>query len=288
MSRPLRLEFAGALYHVTARGNRCEAIFLSDADRIEFHRLLGEVCDRFNWSMHAWCQMGNHYHLLVETPDANLAAGMRQLNGVYTKRFNARNRRVGHLFQGRYAGILVQKETHLLEVARYVVLNPVRARMVRRPEEWPWSSCRAQMGLEDSPEWLNSDWILSQFARRRAEAVQAFRRFVESGHAQPTPWDSLRNQVFLGTDGFVDRMQHKIRGLDGNLREIPKAQRRGPVEALASYEARGATRDDAIVSAYRSGDYTLQQIGAHFGLHYSRVSRIVRRAGARVEAKGKT
>ena len=140
MARPLRLEFGGALYHVTARGDGRDDVFLADGDRRVFIEGLAEVWERFNWTVHAYCLMSNHYHLLVETPDANLSRGMRQLNGVYTQRFNRTYDRVGHVFQGRYKAILVEKDAHLLELARYVVLNPVRACMVHTPGEWPWSS----------------------------------------------------------------------------------------------------------------------------------------------------
>ena len=131
MARPLRIEFAGALYHVTSRGDRREDIYLDDGDRQLFLEVLEAVCERFNWEVHAYCLMSNHYHLLVETPDGNLSRGMRHLNGVYTQRFNRRHKKVGHVFQGRYKAILVQKENYLLELSRYIVLNPVRAGMVR-------------------------------------------------------------------------------------------------------------------------------------------------------------
>ncbi|MCI0667839.1 MAG: transposase [Methylococcaceae bacterium] len=144
MARPLRLEHAGALYHVTARGERREDIFFETEDRSAFLSIPGEVCGRFNRVVHACCQMTNHYHLLVETVDGNLWRGMRQLNGVYTQRFNRRHRLVGHLLQGRYKAILVQKDGYLLESTRYVVLNPVRAGMVGDPAEWPSSSYRAR------------------------------------------------------------------------------------------------------------------------------------------------
>ena len=128
------------MYHVTSRGDRREDIFLDDEDRQMWMDVLGLVCERFNWVVHAYCQMSNHYHLLLETADGNLSAGMRHLNGLYTQRFNRRHGMVGHLFQGRYKAILIQKEAHLLELARYLVLNPVRAKMVATPDEWPWSS----------------------------------------------------------------------------------------------------------------------------------------------------
>jgi putative transposase len=157
MSRPLRIEFAGALYHITARGNERRDVFFCDDDRFAFLKILEQVCDRLNWLCHAYCIMSNHYHLLIETLDGNLAKGMRQLNGVYTQYVNRTHGRVGHLFQGRYKGILVQKEAYLLELARYIVLNPIRAGMVRKVEKWPWSSYPATVGLVEKPGFLMTD-----------------------------------------------------------------------------------------------------------------------------------
>jgi len=126
MSRPMRLEFPNALYHVTSRGNAQQNIYLTDADRQQFLNVLNHVCQRYNWVVHAYCLMSNHYHLLIETPDGNLSKGMRQLNGLYTQDFNRAHKRVGHVYQGRYKAILVEKQAYLLELARYIVLNPVR------------------------------------------------------------------------------------------------------------------------------------------------------------------
>ncbi|MFT6915583.1 MAG: putative transposase [Motiliproteus sp.] len=147
MARPLRLEFAGALYHVTSRGDRREDIYENDNDRDEFLSVLAAVCETYNWVCHAYCLMSNHYHLLIETPDANLSKGMRQLNGVYTQRYNHSHGRVGHVFQGRYKAILVEKENYLIDLSRHIVLNPVRAAMVFTAGDWPWSSYRATAGL---------------------------------------------------------------------------------------------------------------------------------------------
>ena len=140
MVRPLRLEFPGALYHVTSRGDRQEVIYKGDDDRWLYFEVLREVYRRYRWRVHAYCLMDNHYHLLIETPDANLSQGMRHLNGVYTQRYNRQHGRVGHGFQGRYKAILVQKDSYVLELARYIVLNPVRVHLVREAKDWPWSS----------------------------------------------------------------------------------------------------------------------------------------------------
>jgi len=198
MARPLRLEFAGALYHVTSRGDHREDIFLCDEDRNEWLDVLGTVCSRFNWVVHAYCQMSNHYHLLLETVDGNLSGGMRQLNGLYTQRFNQRHGLVGHLFQGRYKAILVQKESYLLELSRYVVLNPLRANMVQSLEEWHWSSYLIVTGQMSPPSWLDTDWVLSQFAPQRSEAIFAYRQFVMAGKGLPSALLKTRHQLVLG------------------------------------------------------------------------------------------
>jgi putative transposase len=284
MARPLRIEFPDALYHITSRGDGREDIYRGDGDRGMFLRLMGEVCEGFSWWGHAYCLMTNHYHLLVETPNANLARGMRQLNGVYTQRFNDVHGRCGHVFQGRYKAIIVQKEAYLIELARYIVLNPVRAGMVSRAEDWPWSSYRATTGEEACPNWLRRDWLLSAFDATEQAAVASYQRFVTEGVGQAGPWEQLKHQVFLGSDAFVDNLQRRL-PMDRDLSEVPRAQRRPPAKPLAEYVALCPDRDAAIVAAYASGGYTLKQIGEYFNLHYARISRIVRRAR---EAKGKT
>jgi len=280
MARPLRLEFPGALYHVTSRGDGREDIYVDDADREQWLEVLGEVCERFNWKVQAYCQMTNHYHVLVETPDGNLSRGMRQLNGVYTQRFNRAHAHAGHVFQGRYKAVIIQKDAYLMELARYIVLNPVRARMVRSAREWPWSSYRATAGQEPCPGWLSRDWLLGAFGTKLSVAENAYRAFVSQGKGQLSPWEHLKNQVYLGSDRFVEQMQgHLEPGRD--LSEVPLGQRRGTVLALKEYERLSGCRDEAIVSAYASGGYTMKEIGEHFGLHYSRVSRLVREPQAK-------
>jgi len=281
MARPLRLEFAGALYHVTSRGNRREMIFESDDDRHTFLSVFEEVCETFNWECHAYCLMGNHYHLLIETPDGNLSKGMRQLNGVYTQHFNRTHSRVGHVFQGRYKAILVEKNSYLLELCRYIVLNPVRAAMVRSAIDWPWSSYRATVGYQQGFNALNIDWILAAFGERREAATICYERFVAEGMNQLSPWKQLKNQIYLGSDQFVDDMQKRIERPD-MLSEIPSSQRRSLAKSLQHYADVASSRNEAIVLSYSSGGYGMKEIGDFFGLHYSRISRIIR------EAKRKT
>jgi REP element-mobilizing transposase RayT len=275
MARPLRLEFAGALYHVTSRGNRQEAIYETDTDRASFLTVMSDVCERYNWVYHAYCLMDNHYHLLVETPEANLAKGMRQLNGEYTQTFNRAHRRVGHVFQGRYKAILIDKDSYLLELARYIVLNPVRAGMVRSAREWPWSSYRATVGQQAKPSWLNTEGLLAGFGRRKSKAIEAYKRFVSEGKGRPSPWKQLRNQVFLGDEKFVGSMQRLI-DIDKDLSEIPTSQHRAVPRELSHYAEKYKSRNEAITSAYASGGYSLKEVGDYFELHYSTVSGIIK------------
>ncbi|MBS0311313.1 MAG: transposase [Proteobacteria bacterium] len=274
MSRPLRLELAGGVYHVTSRGDGREDIYLSDADRRVWLEVFGQVCKRFNWVCHAWCQMTNHYHILIETPEANLAQGMRQLNGVYTQRFNRAHGRVGHVFQGRYKAILVERDSYLLELARYVVLNPLRAGMLKRLETWPWSSYLATCGQVPVPDWLQPDWILGQFGRQRVHAIRKYIEFVHEGARLPSVWTQLQGQIYLGSEAFVKKTQTQIEK-KSKLDEIPRAQRR-PLTQPMTYFEHSYDRNEAIARAYISGQHTLAAVAEHFGVHYSTVSRLVK------------
>ena len=282
MSRPLRLELAGGLYHVTSRGDRREDIYHNDTDRQLWLTILAQTCERFNWQIHAWCQMRNHYHLIVETIEGNLSAGMRQLNGVYTQAFNRRHQRTGPLYQGRFKAILVERDSYLLELSRYVVLNPVRAGMVKQPRQWPWSSYHAMIGTAARPEWLHTDWLLSQFGRQRARQIARYTEFVLQGIRGPGVWQDLKGQVYLGSDVFVETMRARTEA-DHELasKESPRMQRRALAALAALAKSLDYYRehfDDAkqgMAAAYATGDYTLQAVADAFGVHYSTVSRAV-------------
>lgn len=270
MARPLRIEFPGAIHHVTGRGNGRQWIFRDDEDRQGFLDLLGAVAKRLDWRVAAWCLMGNHYHLAIETQAPNLSRGMRQLAGVYTQRFNRRHRRPGHLFQGRFKAILVQDDPYYLEVCRYVVLNPLRARLVAEPGDWAWSSYRATAGIKGGPVWFDPGRLLAALAPQGGRARQAYRRFVEAGRREPL-WDRMIHPAILGDEAFVAAALSR---LPKGGSEIPARLRRATARPLAEFFAGGRDRDAAIRQAWATGDYSLAQIGAAAGLHYSRVSRI--------------
>lgn len=267
---------------MTSRGDRREAIYEDDHDRCVWLDLLAQTCERFGWVCHAWCQMTNHYHLLVETVEPTLSDGMRHLNGVFTQRSNRRHDRTGHLFQGRFKAIVVQKEAHLLELARYIVLNPVRGGMVSLPGEWPWSSWHATLGQQAAPGWLEVDWLLARFSRHKPAALEAYQRFVFAGIGLPSPLQRLDGRVVLGSEAFVQDMLRQAQEAQVHanahanaLREVPRAQRRAPPMPLAHYAAMAATPAQAMAAAYASGGYALREIAQHFGVHYATVSRAV-------------
>lgn len=281
MARPIRIEFPGALYHVTSRGNRQEAIYQDTRDRTDFCTLLGEVVTQFKWLCHGYCLMDNHYHLIIETPEGNLGKGMRQLNGVYTQLHNRRYGRVGHLFQGRYSAIVVDRDSYLLELVRYVVLNPVRAGMVSNPEAWPWSSYRAMVGVVSSPPWLTADGVLVQFAPNREQAHRRFAGFVADGIGKEGPWRALHGQTYLGDVDFVERVQEHVEARVRADIQIPEVQRRVPARPLVEIAKEELTREAAIVAAYTTGAYSYQEIAEYFGIHFTTVGRIVRKARGR-------
>jgi putative transposase len=275
MSRPLRLELAGGLYHVTSRGDGREDIYSDDQDREKWLEILGHTCGRFNWRCHAFCLMDNHYHIVVETAEANLSKGMRQLNGVYTQYFNKRHDRVGHVFQGRYKGVLVEQDAYLLELARYVVLNPIRAMMTEEIGTWKWSSYKSMIGEVAAPSWLEIDWILGQFSKQRKRAVGKYADFVRAGVGLPSIWSELQNQIFLGTEKFINKQQRLITD-SGGMSEVPRLQKRVLPKALSYYERKYKNLNQAITQAYLSGGYTLKELGEYFEKHYSTISRIVK------------
>ncbi len=281
MARPLRIEYPGAVYHVTSRGNARADIFISDADRQTFIDILADTIVKYNWLCHAFCLLDNHYHAVIETPDPNLSLGMRQLNGVYTQAFNRAHQRVGHVFQGRYKAILVEKESHLLELCRYVVLNPVRAGMVSKVDEWRWSSYKSTAYAGKVPEYLTIEWVLGQFAEQKNTARKRYREFVAEGLVdQARPWQKLTGQVFLGSENFVSRMCELL-GDKQEINEIPRAQRypgRPPLnrffaDILAGNRQHRNKR--RVMEAHITHGYTLKEIADRLGIHYTTVSKIV-------------
>ena len=281
MARPLRIEYPGALYHLMARGNARAAIYKDDQDRQAFSDNLGRVAERCDWCVWAWCLLDNHYHLLIETRQATLARGMREVNGVYSQAFNRRHRRVGHVLQGRYKAVLVERDAYLLELSRYIVLNPVRASLVERAGDWCWSSYRGVMGKAVAPDWLAVDATLALFHSQRGPARRAFARFVAAG-IDVDPYRDQTRAGLLGSDGFAEQTMQRI---DRDTVRSEHLRSTLPAPSLAHIDGNHTERDSAIRAAYATGAYSLTEIARHFELHVSSVSRIAR--GLR-SAKGKT
>jgi putative transposase len=289
MPRPKRIHYEGAVYHVTSRGNERRKIVTDDADRWLFIRVLGEMVEEHRVVCHAWVLMDNHYHLLLETPSANLSSAMKHLNSIYTQRFNKKHHRAGHLFQGRFKAIVVEKESYLKELCRYVVLNPVRARMVKRAEDWKWSSYRVTAGLEKAEPWLETDWILGQFGKTESQARKAYRSFVAEGMGKKeSPWEELYSQVYLGGEKFLNKV-HEI-GRKHRKLDVPKYQKQvvkaSPEKVLAKVAEVYGVKPEEILKAGRRGleardaaiywlkkesGLSLKEIGRRMGVGFSAV-----------------
>jgi putative transposase len=294
MSRSLRLEHPGALWHVLNRGVERRTVFLSDADRTRFLELLATVVAAFRWRLHAFVLMSNHFHLLVETVEPTLSRGMQKLTGDYAEYFNWRHDRVGHLFQGRFTGHLVDSERYFLEVARYIVLNPVRAQMVSEPSEWCWSSYRATAGIVECPSWLTISDVLDRFdSGDHVAAMGQYSSFVASRIGDGTsPWDHLVGQIYLGSESFIERMQRRIYDQSPLSGEHPLAQRTPRCASLEQVlrivlptSDRSRTRRLAFAQLARTEALaTLPQIGERLGIGSTGASYLVITAGQRIQS----
>jgi len=233
MARKPRVCYPGALYHVTLRGNAGQAIFFDNRDRTRFYLLLQEGIERFRHRIHAFCLMTNHVHLALQVGDIPLPRIIQNLSFRYTKWINWRQSRSGHLFQGRYKAVLVDADAYLLELTRYIHLNPVRAGIVKEPEDYPWSGHRAYLGLEAIP-WLTTDGVLSQFSKRESSARRTYGRFIQDGkkggYQKEYHVGSGTDSRILGDDEFIDRVleeeekKSKRRvSLDRIIREVCKS-----------------------------------------------------------------
>jgi len=298
MGRPLRIEYAGALYHVTSRGNERRKIFRDDTDRERFLDILCDYHKRYGILIHSYVLMGNHYHLVLETPQGNLLKVMHGLNGGYTGYFNRRHNRSGHLFQGRYKGILVDKDAYLLQLSRYVHLNPVKARVIDRPEGYRWSSYPAYIGEANEEAWVEYSWVLSRFDMDKDRARGKYREFVEAGLKTKLedPFEDLYGQVVLGGEEFIDKVKGLLKGKRMGT-EIAQRRRLGEspqpatvIKAVAKAfkvtEERitakgkrdGTARKVALYLVQRYSGLSNDEIGELFGaIHYSAVSKAAAR-----------
>jgi len=265
MARPLRIEYPGAVYFITCTGNANQNVFLDSEDGKSWIDIFERVCERFDWICYAYCLMGSRYIIAVETPEPNLSKGMRQLNGMYTQSFNRRHNSVGHLFQGRFKSVNVQKEKYLADLVRYILFLPVHSGFVKIPQQFKWSSCKFLFDKDDCPAWVNNEYLKSLYSNLEEE-------FSEDNPPGDGILKSINKQIFLGDEDFISELQKYI-SKDKDLREIPKIQRAKP---LSEFINSSDSREEAIAVAYLSGDYTLQQIADYFSLHYSSISRIVK------------
>lgn len=294
MSRPLRITYPGAFYHITARGNEAKEIFRDIRDREKFLSYLESATQRYRALIHVYCLMKNHYHLLLETPAGNLSEIMHHINGAYTTYFNVKRQRSGHLFHGRYKAILVERDEYAKELSRYIHLNPVRAKMVDRPEEYRWSSHGCFIGLRKAPEWLARDFILSYFGKKASRAQQAYRDFVNAvtGQKYKSPLEQVVGSTILGSEDFIEAIRDRYldnREIDPNLPALKQLSGKPLIPEIRE-EVELVFGEDCLlareVGLYLCQKYTgerLKQIGRHFGIGESGVSQASRRIAMKID-----
>jgi len=294
MARPLRIAYPGAYYHVTSRGNEQKEIFKSRRDREKFLEYLTSATQRYGAVIHAYCLMTNHYHLLLETPEANLSQIMRHINGAYTTYFNVKRKRAGHLFQGRFKAILVEADACAAELSRYIHLNPLRAGMAECPEDHPWSSYRSYIGQSPAPEWLKTDFILGYFGGQEAEARPRYRRFVEEMIARDyeSPLQAAIGASILGSTDFVETVLEKHVGKRSLERDLPAlrqlAARPSVGEILGVVDAvfgpsKKTARQAGMYLCHRYSGEKLREIGKRFAVGPSAVTEASRLFPRRME-----
>ena len=293
MARPLRIEYAGAYYHVTSRGNEQKDVFKSQRDREKFLAYLESATIRYGAVIHAYCLMSNHYHLLMETPEGNLSRIMRHINGAYTTYFNVKRKRAGHLFQGRYKAILIEADAYLEELSRYIHLNPVRVGIVERPEQYPWSSYRSYTGQVNPPKWLRTDFILGCFAKKAAAAQRQYRIFVEDriGKEYESPLTKTIGSALLGSADFVGTISatHVKGKEDANIPALRQFTSRPAPEEIMK-EAKAVFADDAKLArqasihlCHKHSGMRLREIGERFKVRDTAISEASRRFAGKLE-----
>ncbi len=294
MARPLRIEYPGAFYHVTARGNEKKDIFKSRRDREKFLSYLESATKRYGAAIHAYCLMNNHYHLLLETPHGNLSQIMKHINSSYTTYYNIKRKRAGHLMQGRYKAILVEADAYLCELSRYMHLNPVRAGMVSVPEDYPWMSYRSYTGDEAAPDWLTNRFILGCFGTNEAEARKKYRTFVHDLIKQEysSPLQGIVASTILGSPEFVDEIQARHldeRKQDRDLPALRVLSSKPTLQEIAQVvrdtfpENEGLAKKAGIFLCHRFSGMKLKEIGEMFGMTESGITRASKRFEQEIE-----
>lgn len=282
MARGPRVQYRGAVYHVMSRGNRKAAIFDDDEDRRRFLDVFGDAAERYALSCQSYCLMGNHYHLVVETPRGNLSDGMHFVNGVYTQSSNWRHNRTGHVFEGRFVSLLVDNDCYLRNANVYVVLNPVSAGIKANARDWPWSSYRATAGLIEPPAFLDLDWIDRVFGGpTRADSQRRYREFIAAPPADLT--SAINEELLDGSADFEAAVRSEIGAVFHQVR-LPRHYRalaRPPLDDIFASRLSKAERNSRIVRAHVVHGYRLAEIADFLRLHPNTLSKIVRGLKAR-------
>lgn len=277
MARPVRIEYSGAYYFISSKAIEGQSIFKDAKDRQEFLQILQEVIARMQWDVFAYNLMPDSFQLFIKTPKPNLSKGMRQLNGVYTQRYNVKYDKDGNIFHGRFKAVLVEAENSFKDVIQHVLHVPILKRKARKLDKWKWSSYQATMGVVDAPEWLNVAEVLSHFGKQKKRAQTALTKVMEATDKDFDIIKNVQGQILLGSDTFVAKWKKQL--ANGKVMDKARQRKAKKVKPLNDFGKRFKNMKIAMVKAYETGNYTLDQIGNHFGVHYSTVSRTVKKAG---------
>ncbi len=276
MARPVRIEYSGAYYYISSKGIEGNPIFKDIKDRQEFLTILQEVIGRMQWDVFAYNLMPDSFQLFIKTPKPNLSKGMRQLNGIYTQRYNVKYETQGNIFHGRFKAVLVEEQS-FSELVQHVVHVPVLKRKARKLDKWKWSSYQAIAGFVEGSQWLNISEVLSHYGKQKKRAQTAFAKAVAAMDKDDDITAAIQGQILLGSDSFVAKWKKQL--ASGKVMDKARQRKAKKVKPLSDFGKRFKNVKTAMVKAYETGNYTLDQIGNHFGVHYSTVSRTVKKSG---------
>jgi REP element-mobilizing transposase RayT len=274
MARPVRIEFSNAYYYISSKGMADKLIFKNVKDKQDFLQILQEVVSRMQWDVYAYNIMPDSFQLFIKTPKPNLSKGMRQLNGMYTQHYNSRHQSVGNVFHGRFKAILTE-ENYASEAIKYIIHMPILQHKVRQLEQWKWSSYQATMDIVESPRWLQTNFVLSDYSKQKKRAQTAFVKAINQLDRDFNMMDQVQGQILLGGDEFIKKWKKQL--ANGKVMDKARQRKERKIKPISDFSHRFKNMKIAMVKAYETGNYTLNQIGHYFGVHYSTVSRTVKK-----------
>ena len=280
MARPVRIEYPGASYYISSKGTEANPVFKGIKDRQEFLSILQTVSQRMHWAIYAYNLFSDSYQILIKTKEANLSKGMRQLNGIYTQRYNLKYQLNGNIFHGRFKAVLIEAEHSFEAVVQHILSLPLQQHKTRNIGKWKWSSYQASIGFIEPPCWLNTKELLKHFSKQKKRSQKILINKIGDYDKNYNLMTQVQGQILLGSEKFVNKWKKKL--ASGKVMDKARQRKEKPAKPLNAFAKRYKDPKIAMVNAYKTGNYTLGEVAENFDVHYSTVSRLVKKAESRL------